>query len=632
MRTHHPPSARAEAVKRPEPAPAEPAVAQESVTFAAPSLAGRLALAPLDSVPPDAAAGEDRSSYFEPLASARPSGAGRPLAESERAYFEARFGRELPDVRLHSGGEASRLARAVEATAYAVGRDVVFAEGALRPETREGRHLLAHELTHVLQQAQAPAASAALAASGRRSEPGEPAEREAERAADAVVAGAPVGPIQAAPAGIARHKAAGKYKAGSLSKPAGWTYIAYLETRKAHLVSLPKKGTHVGTVDWATNNPGSVDYDWPSDKQPPGEAAKKGSEDSYEKDPSDQLFRRFAVYENEEEGRAAVLKVLKVFANQKENASIESTLVKFKGMEKDGMDVKIILRAELAKKFPDPKELEKEVDAEFARLGPEGRKEKVKTHYLGLIRDALRKQGLTEREIQDLLTKPFSNLAKGSAEADKVINAVLRAESAANPPGVLFECGKGLSVPASSVKRSKAQERVIADLMKEKASVEAELAAVLGCAASPSSTTPAAAPPPEAPKAEEPPSSPSPNPLSPPQAAPQPPPPLLQGPENQKIVQANAVAARFEAEKGWLVQTAGWLQGQSSRSGKDYSDTYTRFVARRDPWPGQLDASIAALKKDNAAGYADAIGRLEALRDWLRNDGQGALYEVHAPE
>ena len=46
----------------------------------------------------------------------------------------------------------------------------------------------------------------------------------------------------------------------------------------------------------------------------------------------------------------------------------------------------------------------------------------------------------------------------------------------------------------------------------------------------------------------------------------------------------------------------------------------------------QLNASIAILKKDNPGGYADAINRLEALADWLRNDGQAALYEVHAPE
>ena len=127
-------------------------------------------------------------------------------------------------------------------------------------------------------------------------------------------------------------------------------------------------------------------------------------------------------------------KVLQVFADQKAGSSIESTLVKFKGMEKDGMDVKIILRAQLARQFSgiDPKDLDKKVDEKFATLSPAAKQQLVKEHYLGLIRDSLRKQGLKDKAIDDLLSKPFKDLAKGSAEANQVIDAVLRAESAAN--------------------------------------------------------------------------------------------------------------------------------------------------------------------------------------------------------
>ena len=80
-------------------------------------------------------------------------GGGRPLADSLRAFFEPRFGHDFGHVRIHTGCEAAQLARAVNARAFTVGRDVVFGAGEYAPETTAGKRLLAHELTHVLQQA-----------------------------------------------------------------------------------------------------------------------------------------------------------------------------------------------------------------------------------------------------------------------------------------------------------------------------------------------------------------------------------------------------------------------------------------------------------------------------------------------
>ena len=82
-------------------------------------------------------------------------GRGRALPEAERRYFEPRFGRDFSDVRLHTGSTANRLAGSVSAHAFASGRDVVFAAGQYRPGTATGRRLLAHELTHVVQQGSA---------------------------------------------------------------------------------------------------------------------------------------------------------------------------------------------------------------------------------------------------------------------------------------------------------------------------------------------------------------------------------------------------------------------------------------------------------------------------------------------
>jgi hypothetical protein len=79
-------------------------------------------------------------------------GGGQPLSESVKAFFEPRFNRDFSDVRIHTAAGASSLARAVNAKAFTIGRDVVFGSGQYAPGTSEGGTLIAHELTHVVQQ------------------------------------------------------------------------------------------------------------------------------------------------------------------------------------------------------------------------------------------------------------------------------------------------------------------------------------------------------------------------------------------------------------------------------------------------------------------------------------------------
>jgi hypothetical protein len=81
------------------------------------------------------------------------TGGGRSLSESVRNFFEPRFGHDLSQVRVHTGPRASESARAVNAQAYTMGHDIVFGAGRYAPGTDKGRRLLAHELTHVVQQA-----------------------------------------------------------------------------------------------------------------------------------------------------------------------------------------------------------------------------------------------------------------------------------------------------------------------------------------------------------------------------------------------------------------------------------------------------------------------------------------------
>ena len=77
---------------------------------------------------------------------------GHPLDTASRVYFERRFGQDFTDVRVHTGGEAARSARAINARAYATCNHIVFDAGQYAPESPTGRHLIAHELTHVVQQ------------------------------------------------------------------------------------------------------------------------------------------------------------------------------------------------------------------------------------------------------------------------------------------------------------------------------------------------------------------------------------------------------------------------------------------------------------------------------------------------
>jgi Domain of unknown function (DUF4157) len=109
---------------------------------------------------------------------ARTRGAGQPLEPAQRRRFGSALGDDLGDVRVHTDSTADSLARSVQARAFATGSDVYFAEGEYNPGSPSGDELLAHELTHVVQQRGAPTAGPLTV-----SEPGDASEREAEAVA-----------------------------------------------------------------------------------------------------------------------------------------------------------------------------------------------------------------------------------------------------------------------------------------------------------------------------------------------------------------------------------------------------------------------------------------------------------------
>jgi Domain of unknown function (DUF4157) len=79
-------------------------------------------------------------------------GSGQPLAESIRTPMEQAFGTDFSGVRVHTGAESDRLNRSIQAKAFTTGQDVFFRQGEYSPSSRNGQELLAHELTHVVQQ------------------------------------------------------------------------------------------------------------------------------------------------------------------------------------------------------------------------------------------------------------------------------------------------------------------------------------------------------------------------------------------------------------------------------------------------------------------------------------------------
>ncbi len=108
---------------------------------------------------------------------------GQPLESTTRSFMEARFGHDFSRVRVHTDGKAAEAARSINALAYTVGNDVVFGVGHYETNTNAGKMLLAHELTHVVQQANGVQTKLGI------NQPGDQYEQEADRVAEMVVAG-----------------------------------------------------------------------------------------------------------------------------------------------------------------------------------------------------------------------------------------------------------------------------------------------------------------------------------------------------------------------------------------------------------------------------------------------------------
>ncbi len=138
---------------------------------------------------------EDQDAGHSPVRDVIGSGGGSPLHPGARSFMEERMGADFSDVRVHTGPKADDSARSINAQAYTVGNDVVFRSGAYQPDTESGRHVLAHELAHVVQQKAGPVAGTPAPGGISISHPTDPFEQAAERTAADAMAGVPASPV-----------------------------------------------------------------------------------------------------------------------------------------------------------------------------------------------------------------------------------------------------------------------------------------------------------------------------------------------------------------------------------------------------------------------------------------------------
>jgi len=115
------------------------------------------------------------------------SGSGGKLDEGVQQHLEQNLGADLSSVRIHTDGEADRLSKSVNAIAFTTGQDIFFSSGSYNPSSSEGKHLIAHEVVHTVQQANGAVSGNTMGNGISVSDPSDAFEQEAERVAGQVM-------------------------------------------------------------------------------------------------------------------------------------------------------------------------------------------------------------------------------------------------------------------------------------------------------------------------------------------------------------------------------------------------------------------------------------------------------------
>ncbi|MEO8840153.1 MAG: DUF4157 domain-containing protein [Kofleriaceae bacterium] len=164
---------------------------------------------------------------------------GRGLDPTIKKQMEASFGADFSAVKVHTDGAAGKAAGDINAKAFAQGSNVFFGAGQYEPGSKDGQHLIAHELAHVVQTGGA-ASSPVQAKSSSVSSPGDGAEKLADAAADKAVKGEAVGNVGTAPATTLHRDALGDLKSVAEGNWLGSVDDAKV-LAKANALSEPEK-------------------------------------------------------------------------------------------------------------------------------------------------------------------------------------------------------------------------------------------------------------------------------------------------------------------------------------------------------------------------------------------------------
>lgn len=168
--------------------------------------------------------------------------AGHPLAEPVRSEMEAGFGADFSRVRIHDDAMAAHAADAIDARAFALGEHIAFAGGHYDPASDAGRHLLAHELAHVVQQGRGgTTVQTSGAATGVL-------EREADVAADAVLAGRTAPMLSAAGPRVARAPATAATPQPPAPQPGATATILAGSPQQSYVVTLVSAPANIPEV------------------------------------------------------------------------------------------------------------------------------------------------------------------------------------------------------------------------------------------------------------------------------------------------------------------------------------------------------------------------------------------------
>ena len=167
---------------------------------------------------------------------------GHPLDPETRGFMEPRFGRDFSNVRVHNDAKAADSARAVNALAYTVGKDVVFGQGQYQPANSARRSLLAHELTHVIQQQDA----APALESGLKVSPADgAAERQAEFISRGMLSRGSASPITSCEGTLQRQTGAGAGSRAPAPRKTIWVNVGFDSSAQANDVTMRELRTSI---------------------------------------------------------------------------------------------------------------------------------------------------------------------------------------------------------------------------------------------------------------------------------------------------------------------------------------------------------------------------------------------------